>query len=426
VKIPKLINLPQQILVGFSGGADSTALLLLLHEHYPSLIRAIHFNHGIRPESDDEESWCREFCGSRGIEFESFKFHLDEDVSEDVARSQRILCWQKLISSSDTIVALAHHQDDVNENFFLRLMRGAGLSGLTGLREWKEVCGVRFWRPLLRAHKQDLLNILQQRQVETWCEDKSNATNVYRRNQVRNELLPLYQTIAQQLTGLETSLRVMQGEAEFLEKMAFDFSEKVRNASSLFVWKQVPKVLLARVLRFLVSHQSSVDFIPSFATVERLYEAIHSAKDYELVVPLSQRFYLLVHPSLVTLIDQNQVNMVSIENKDWNPLKEKEIFFGSYCLFKSDDGVRFTVDRLQFPLKISTFQPGDRMQVESGMTKKLKKLFNAEKISPSLRRIIPVVWSGDEIIWVPGVARSRQSISKSGDTQVICLGFRVE
>ena len=212
MKIPDIESTPRHIFIGFSGGADSTALLLLLNEIYPDRLVAIHFNHGIRSESFEEEVWCRDFCIARDINFQSFQLELSPHSSENEARRARLVMWKQLVSESGGVVALAHHQDDINENFFLRLMRGSGTTGLTGLRINSEVNGIRFWRPLLNFHKQDLLVFLEEQGVTSWCEDASNSQDIYRRNRVRNELLPLYQEISKQLNGLETSIQVLQQE----------------------------------------------------------------------------------------------------------------------------------------------------------------------------------------------------------------------
>ena len=423
LKIPKLNPLPAKIFIGFSGGADSTAMLLRLQEYYGDRLLAIHFNHGIRPESMAEEVWCLDFCITRDIEFKSFPLNLPANASENEARNRRLAIWEELAAHSNSIVALAHHQDDVNENFFLRLMRGSGITGLTGLRTNKTVHGVLFWRPLLHLHKQDLLTYLEEKGVTDWCEDASNAKGIYRRNRVRNELIPLYESLATELNGLETSIAVLQRESEFIEKLAVKSFEKLQQVNVLSEWIKVPEVLLARVLRLLVNTRFRVDVIPSPATVERAYKAIHSHKGREILVPLSRQFHLVINRSGLDVVDGNLVPVAVPEDRFWNPLVVNEIRFGDFTLFKSEDGVEFSLDSLTFPLRITTFKPGDRMQASSGLTKKLKKIFNENKLESTLKRTIPIVWSGDEIIWIPSVTRSKDTLPKNKSTDVIRLSM---
>jgi len=420
LKIPKLHPLPDQIFVGFSGGADSTALLLLLHAVHKDRLVAIHFNHGIRPESLAEEVWCRRFCLDRKISFRSFRLELPPDATENEAREARIQQWKQLVFESGSVVALGHHQDDINENFFLRLMRGSGVSGLTGLRTSKIVDGIHFWRPLLNFHKQDLLTFLEEQGVKRWCEDLSNAKDVYRRNRVRHELLPLYENIAGQMNGLEASLQVLRQEAQFVEEEAKQRFLKVQAENTVKNWKEIPKVLMARILRMLVSDASLVDFIPSPATVDRVYRAIHTHATVEILIPLSSRFQLSIHHS-VKLVDQSISSAVVLDDVFWNPLKESKIRFGEYTFSLSAKGTGFNCGRLQFPLRITTFKPGDRMQVASGMSKKLKKIFNEKKVDLAERGRIPVVWSGEEIIWVPSLARSKHSLPTENTEDTIVL-----
>lgn len=422
LKISKLDTTPKTIYVGFSGGADSTALLLLLHEVYPDQLVAIHFNHGMRPESFDEEFWCLHFCLDRNIRFDAFQLNLPSTASEQEARMARLTVWKQLARKGG-VVALGHHQDDVNENFFLRLMRGSGITGLTGLRSHKVIDGVQFWRPLLHLHKQDLLNFLQENGVIDWCEDGSNAKNIYRRNKVRNELIPLYRSISTELNGLETSISVLQQEAEFIEELAMQEFKKLKEVNSLTQWMKVPKVLLARILRQLVKDKFQEDVIPSPATVDRIYHSIHSAEITQILVPLSGRFQFVVNKKGLTVVDSTLPTLAVPGDMFWNPILEKEIKFGDFTVTKSEQGIAFDLYKLELPLRITTFKPGDRMKVSAGLTKKVKKIFNEQKVDASLRRTIPVVWSGDQIIWIPSLARSKSTLPQVGTTQIIKLSM---
>ena len=149
-------------LVGFSGGADSTAALLMLHERMKNGNRlvAVHFNHHLRgAESDSEAVNARNFAKLRNIEFRL----IDLDIApgsnlEARARQARLEAWKKLVAEyENAIVVTGHHQDDCIENMFLRMGRGSNVSGLTGLQITSEVEGVKFFRPLIiykigRAH----------------------------------------------------------------------------------------------------------------------------------------------------------------------------------------------------------------------------------------------------------------------------------
>ena len=136
----KLKSLPEvnSYIVGFSGGADSTALLLLLEEAFPC-IEAVHLNHGLRGDAAAaDEDWCRNFCRERGIPYVSVALNvpakrcLGEGI-EAAGRRLRLAYWRDT-TNSECAVALGHHADDCIEDLLLRATRGANSGGLTPMR----------------------------------------------------------------------------------------------------------------------------------------------------------------------------------------------------------------------------------------------------------------------------------------------------
>jgi tRNA(Ile)-lysidine synthase len=210
--------------VGFSGGIDSTALLLMLvAAGIP--VTAVHFEHGLRgDESKADCAWCEEFCRARSIRFLSRSLEVlgnrrEGEGIEEAARRLRLEAWQSLVANG-TVVFLGHHADDVLEDLFLRLARGSNSSGLTGLREYRELNGLMIHRPLLDLRKDDLEKWLLEQGVADWRIDRTNAESEYRRNAVRNELLPLARRIFEGDGGFRRSLEVLRADADYLERLA--------------------------------------------------------------------------------------------------------------------------------------------------------------------------------------------------------------
>ena len=144
--------------VGFSGGADSTALLLILWAQGIRPLTAVHFNHGLRENAADVDAeWCRNFCKTRDIPF--LLHHLDipgnrqpGEGIEAAARRCRLAAWAKLTKTDDAVV-LGHQRDDAFEDLLLRLGRGANSSGLSPLRPERRVHELTFLRPLLQYRR---------------------------------------------------------------------------------------------------------------------------------------------------------------------------------------------------------------------------------------------------------------------------------
>lgn len=183
------------ILVGLSGGPDSVALLhLLAHYCAQRSIRlvAAHLDHGWRSESAQDAQWCRNLCQSLSIEFvsnhiDTFRDQLRMNGSkEEYARNARRLMFELIADDVNaTVIALAHHQNDQEETFFIRLVRGASLTGLTGM---KPVDG-RYIRPLLAATKQEIFEYLEANSID-YLTDQTNESTDYLRNRIRNHVIP--------------------------------------------------------------------------------------------------------------------------------------------------------------------------------------------------------------------------------------------
>lgn len=189
----------RKLLVAYSGGADSTALLLVFHYLAPRLgakIMAVHLDHGLRPESAGDAAHCREFCAALDIDLHAAR----EDVAalaakkrigvEEAGRKarQRLFARVKAETAADHVL-LGHHLDDLAEDQLMRLMRGVGWPELGGMPGRDDERGIL--RPLLLAPRAALREFLAA-VGGSWREDASNADPAYLRNRVRRDILPLF------------------------------------------------------------------------------------------------------------------------------------------------------------------------------------------------------------------------------------------
>lgn len=191
------------ILVGFSGGADSMALLSILaslakRKAVAGLrIKAVHCNFQLRgEESLRDEEFCRQRCREVGIELEVARFdtlaHMRRTGQglEEACRELRYALFRRLMSREGwERVAVAHHADDNAETLLLNLMRGSGSRGLKGMEQ--DSGGIL--RPLLHFPKEAILSYLAEKGLD-YVTDSTNAESDCRRNFLRNEVLPLLET----------------------------------------------------------------------------------------------------------------------------------------------------------------------------------------------------------------------------------------
>ncbi len=206
-----LVGRGARLLVGVSGGPDSTALLASLVELRDDCqleLQVVHVDHGLRPESRGDGAYVRRLCARWNVPFNVRRVNVkglrrSERLSMEAAARKarhRALLDEATASGADAI-ALGHTADDQVETVLLSLLRGSGLRGLAGMEEQSESpftlpSGERvpIVRPLLGVTRADVLGYLKERRLRP-RQDASNADPTHLRNRVRHELLPLMERI---------------------------------------------------------------------------------------------------------------------------------------------------------------------------------------------------------------------------------------
>ena len=206
-----------RIIVGFSGGADSTALLNVLWELKDLLkisITAVHVEHGIRPEAMEDALFAGDFCRKRDIDFVLVR----EDVpkiakerhltEEEAGREVRYNAFEKTLKETGgSRIAVAHHENDVAETLLFNLVRGSSVRGGASIKPVRD----NVIRPLLCVSRSQIEDYLGEKGL-SYCTDSTNLENIHHRNILRNKILPI----------LEQELNPRA--AEHLARAAADFS----------------------------------------------------------------------------------------------------------------------------------------------------------------------------------------------------------
>jgi len=187
-----LIQPGERLIVSLSGGIDSMSLFCLLHSFSKQMaldLHLVHFNHGLREESLEEEDFLRDLANQKGVPITVFSSTSLKGTSgiQQKARDWRNDCLIEVLKEQKfDKIALGHHLDDLVETQIWRMLRGASLFSLNPIQE----SSPPYIRPLLRFRKQDLENYLLSINQE-WCQDRSNFENDYTRNIIRNQLIPV-------------------------------------------------------------------------------------------------------------------------------------------------------------------------------------------------------------------------------------------
>lgn len=415
--------------IGFSGGADSVSLLISVNEFAKELnldLTAVHFEHGIRGEASRlDAQWCRDFCQHRKIKYEQYDLHvLDErrknENIEAVARRLRIAKWSELIQGCEKcVVLLGHHADDRIENLFIRMCRGANVSGLTSLREESVLKNVKIIRPLLSYGKIDLIEYLADRGISEWCVDHSNFDESYTRNYFRHRIIPeIVEKLPTAASGLVKAAKTLEVDARFIEECAREKYSLIKDKDitpSKF-WCSLPPALLARVLRYWLSDLLSVEFVPTYDLIERFQEALRQKGGRQILVPLTNDNFIWLHRGEVGLTYDE---FVETEECIWGWRDQDKISYDGrkFKLTLSENFdpkmigatvTAFDAELLPEVLILSKRKVGDKM-IPFGNKRqvKLKKLLTERKLTAKEKEKL-IVLRDDEgkIIWIPTIRHS--------------------
>jgi len=243
--------------VGFSGGADSTALLLACMQRWPGQVHAFHVHHGLQTAADDFERHCRQWCACHRVPIAVARVdarHSAGQSPEDAARQARYQAYAALVAQTRTqadvkTIALAQHADDQVETLLLALSRGAGMAGLAAMpRQWRRD-GIDWQRPLLGVTGEDVRAWLQA-QGEHWIDDPTNQDERYTRNRIRHRLLPVLKQVFPHFrdTFARSSSHAAQAD-ELLLELAHADLQVVGTPPGIDALQQLSRARQANVLR---------------------------------------------------------------------------------------------------------------------------------------------------------------------------------
>jgi tRNA(Ile)-lysidine synthase len=184
---------PAGYVVAFSGGGDSTALLLALHEKRPGPpMRAVHVSHGLLPDAGRWADYCAKVCRELGVSLETIEVAVSADDGQGVEAAARDARYAALVDQLEPgeMLLTAHHRDDQAETMLLQLVRGTGLEGLAAMAGCRHFGPGWLARPLLGVPREALRGWLEARGLG-WVDDPDNANPARARTFVRDSVLPL-------------------------------------------------------------------------------------------------------------------------------------------------------------------------------------------------------------------------------------------
>jgi len=406
----KLFHSSQRILLAVSGGADSM-LMLHLFTNAGFSVAVAHCNFGLRgSESDGDEQFVAEYCDKHNLafyvkHFDTQDYALEKGISiEMAARDLRYAWFDGLLSKHGLdLLATAHHQDDVIETFLINLSRGSGIKGLSGIQPKSG----KIIRPLLFTNRTEIQEYCERLRID-FRTDSSNIDTVYKRNLIRQQILPLLEQVnpAFRRNALKTIGNLHETGQLFQQRMSeiktWVYSDDDQGAM-IHIDKLLTlyplRTILFELIREFGFQAEQVDDIIDSLTKESGRQFF--SDEYRLV---KDREYLLISPYVskqdqVFYIEEDCLKINYPVHFSLEVIDRKADFrFSTH-----PDVADLDLDKVVFPLILRHWQEGEYFQ-PLGMTgmKKLSDFFVDEKYSIPDKENAWILASGNQVVWIVG------------------------
>jgi tRNA(Ile)-lysidine synthase len=364
----------KRVALGLSGGVDSVALLHVLHslkgkERYS--LRAIHVHHGLSPNAGEWARFCRTHCRGLAVPLTVCRVKVAKQGKglEAAAREARYAAFRKVPCD---ILVLAHHMDDQAETVLMNLLRGAGLRGASGMPARSRLGDRVLLRPFLGISRKNIIAYARAQALD-WIEDESNADESLTRNFVRRRLGPL----------LESRFPRWR---ESLARAAGHFAEAELDAKAL-----LREFLAAQGLR-----------APSEAKLVEMLKQLTSGGARTLVEHDGMR--LRVYRGKLAIEAASKI--ADFTPLSWNGEKRLPIpALGGELRLRAARGRGINAALLKGKSCVIRLRSGgERLQPDARRPRRaLKNLFQEAGVPPWERSRTPLLFCGDDLVWVPGL-----------------------
>jgi tRNA(Ile)-lysidine synthase len=396
----------ERLVAGLSGGVDSAVLLHLLQAHSrPQGFRlsALHVHHGLSPHADAWLAHCQRLCDSLGVPLEVARVEVRRNAAsgpEAAARQARYAAFSKVEAEW---VLLAHQRDDQAETLLFNLLRGAGLGGAAAMpvvRAFPGRRGLRILRPLLDMPRSWIERYAGEHNL-AWIEDESNHDERHARNYLRQSILP---RLLARFPGCDAVLARAAAhfaEADTLLSRLAEIDAAMAMREGRVVVAELARLDEARARNLLrhVLKQAGVTMPDRARLQEALRQACDAAADRQVSIDLGQcmlhrhRGQLWLAPKHPLAVDTEWRGEAAL---DWA---------GTRMRFDRTRGAGIGLARLEGKaIWIRPRQGGERFQPDPKRPRReLRKLLQESGVPPWQRRAMPLLWCGEQLVWVPGL-----------------------
>lgn len=430
---------PGNVLAAVSGGADSVALLCMLHalaDDFQWHLAVGHVDHGLRPESGRDAIFVRGLADKLGLSFFERKVKVSAKGRslEEAAREKRRDALMDMARQAGAgVIALAHHADDQAETLLVRLLQGTGVSGLAGMRTWSPP----FWRPLLELRRVELRAWLE-KQGRTWREDPSNQDLGPLRNRIRHQLLPLAERRInpRAVEALNRLARLSADEEDFWETWCqAQAGKRVRTeGTSLFLLlqdnNQFDPAPLRRMLRWLISRLLGRGQHVLALHVEQMQALALGRAGRRLTLPGGLMAWRENDGLRLDVSEAPQNFTFTLQGPGWVWLPHLRAWLAVEESSapkepKARGGEVFIpAGRVAWPLTIRPAKPGERFRpLGAPGSKRLSRFLIDQKVSPWWRKRTVVVADRRGLWWAAPWSLAERARKKPGESKYLRLRF---
>lgn len=441
VKKYKLINNGDTIVVGFSGGADSSALLhflFSLKQEFQLKIYACHINHNLRgKEALRDQEHCTEFCKKLGIPLYIYSININQLCKENgkstelCAREERYKIFNELSQKFYAKIATAHSLTDNCETIIWNMCRGTALKGLTGIPAKRDY----IIRPLIECTRVEVEEYCKSNDI-TFVTDSTNLTNDYTRNIIRNNIAPVLKKLNSNYENNMGSMAIcLNLDNDFLDQFAENILGEITYNNNYYNYKILllkHEAIIYRVIAKIL-YENNIEI--SNLIIKNVIQCIKEKKILQLNKTLfllfdSEFFYIStrktqceVTPYFHTnvklgnnfVISGKSIELIQLNYEQFNNIIKINKKALNYCL---------DYDKITLAVHIRQKKDGDKISLYNrNGTKTLKKLFNEAKIPIEQRSRLFVLCDNDEIVWLEHFGCSKK-VSVDNKTKNI-LFFKV-
>ncbi len=422
--LKELLKKGDTVVVAVSGGPDSMCLLDLLCKIDNINLVVAHVNHKLRKESEEEKDFVEAYAKKRHLIYEYMEIkEYNHDNLENEARNKRYDFFKELVEKHHAqYLMTAHHGDDLVETILMRLTRGSSIKGYSGFKREVIMDNYKIVRPLIGVTKDDILEYMKNNNLKYYI-DKSNSSIKYTRNRYRKVVLPFLKK-----ENKAVHLKYLKFSQE-LEQVNNFIDDYIRNIlKEIKTTKGIKITELRKYDDFII--KKIIEYELSLIYVNDLFKVSDSntlaIKD---LIMRDKNGYINLPNEYVAIKDYNYFKIEHTKVRDnYCYILDNEVKVPGGIIKvlpksdkKSNYVIRLNSANIKLPLMVRSRLEGDKIAVKNLKgSKKVKDIFIDEKISREKRKNFPVVVdSENNILWLPGVKKSKFDIEIDGIYDII-------